>query len=209
MTVPAPVGVKVTLQLEVVAFTLANVQGEPVNEPVAVPPFVSATVPSGADAVPAAEVSLTKPVQVTVWATTTVAGVHDTAVEVVRRVTVTVLPAVGPLPVWTPSVGLYVPLAMTVPELVGVNVTLQLDTVVLTLASVHGLAVNEPDEVPPFVNDTVPPGAEAVPAAVSLTKPVHVVAWLTTIDDGEQVTTIEVDRVAPTVTVLLVPVLPL
>ena len=98
MTVPAPVGVKVTLQLEVVAFTLANVQGEPVNEPVAVPPFVSATVPSGADAVPAAELSLTKPVQVMTCATTTVEGAHVTAVEVVLRLTVTVFPAVGPLP---------------------------------------------------------------------------------------------------------------
>jgi len=98
---------------------------------------------------------------------------------------------------------------MTVPELVGVNVTAQLETVVLTLARVHGLPVKEPEEVPPFVNDTVPPGAEAVPVAVSRTNPVQVVAWLTTIDDGEHVTTIEVDRVAPTVTVLLVAALPL
>ena len=66
MTVPALVGVKVTLQLEVVALTLANVHGEPVNEPVAVPPLVNATVPRGADAVPAIEVSFTNPVQVTV-----------------------------------------------------------------------------------------------------------------------------------------------
>ncbi len=98
MTVPALVGVKVTLQLEVVALTLARVHGEPVNDPVAVPPLVKATVPSGADAVPASEVSLTNPVHVITWATTTVAGVQDTAVDVVLRLTVTVLPAVGPLP---------------------------------------------------------------------------------------------------------------
>jgi len=98
MTVPALVGVKVTLQLEVVALTLANVHGEPVNEPVAVPPLVNATVPRGADAVPAAEVSLTNPVQVMTWETTTVDGVQVTAVEVVLRFTVTVFPAVGPLP---------------------------------------------------------------------------------------------------------------
>jgi len=98
MTVPALVGVKVTLQLEVVALTLANVHGEPVNEPVAVPPLVNATVPRGADAVPAADASLTNPVQVMTWETTTVDGVQVTAVEVVLRFTVTVFPAVGPLP---------------------------------------------------------------------------------------------------------------
>ena len=66
MIVPDDVGVIVTLQLDVVALTLANVHGDPMNDPVAVPPFVNATVPRGADAVPAAEVSLTNPVQVTV-----------------------------------------------------------------------------------------------------------------------------------------------
>ena len=63
MTVPAPVGLNVTVQLEVVALTLANVQGDPVNVPVAVPPLVKATVPRGADAVPATDVSFTNPVQ--------------------------------------------------------------------------------------------------------------------------------------------------
>ena len=66
MMVPDDVGVIVTLQLDVVALTLANVHGDPMNDPVAVPPFVNATVPRGADAVPAAEVSLTNPVHVTV-----------------------------------------------------------------------------------------------------------------------------------------------
>jgi hypothetical protein len=105
MIVPDVVGVIVTLQLEVVALTLARVQGDPMKEPVADPPLVNATDPRGAEAVPAAEVSFTNPVQVTVWATTTVAGVHETAVELVRNVTVTVLPAVGPLAEWTLSVG--------------------------------------------------------------------------------------------------------
>ena len=85
------------MQLDVVALTLANVQGDPVNDPVAVPPFVKATVPRGALAVPAAEVSLTNPVQLIDCATTTVDGEHDTAVDVVRRVTVTVLLVLGPL----------------------------------------------------------------------------------------------------------------
>jgi len=98
ITVPVAVGLNVTLQLEVVALIPAKVHGEPVNEPVAVPPLVNATVPSGADAVPTAEVSLTNPVQVMTCETTTVAGVHETAVEVVLAVTVTVLLALGPLP---------------------------------------------------------------------------------------------------------------
>jgi hypothetical protein len=97
MTVPDDVGLKVTLQLETVALTLARVHGDPVKLPVAVPPLVNATDPRGAEAVPAAEVSLTKPVQVITWATTTVDGVQDTAVEVVRSVTVTVLLVAGPL----------------------------------------------------------------------------------------------------------------
>ena len=63
---PEELGVTDTKQLEVVALTVDNVQGDPMNEPVAVPPLVNATVPSGADVVPAAEVSLTNPVQVTV-----------------------------------------------------------------------------------------------------------------------------------------------
>jgi hypothetical protein len=98
ITVPAAVGLKVTLQLDVVALTLAKAHGVPVNEPVADPPLVNATVPRGAEAVPAAEVSFANPVQVMTWETTTVVGVHETAVEVVLRLTVTVLPAVGPLP---------------------------------------------------------------------------------------------------------------
>ena len=63
MIVPAPVGLNVTVQLEVVALTLARVQGDPVKLPVAVPPLVNATVPRGAEAVPATEVSFTNPVQ--------------------------------------------------------------------------------------------------------------------------------------------------
>ena len=104
MTVPVDVGLNVTVQLEVVALTLAKVHGDPVNDPVAVPPLVKATVPRGAEAVPATEVSLTKPVHVTTWATTTAEGVQETAVEVVLRVTVTVLLVAGPLLLWTPSV---------------------------------------------------------------------------------------------------------
>ena len=74
------------------------------------------------------------------------------------------------------TAAVYVPLAVTVPELVGVNVTLQLEVVALTLANVHGEPVKLPVAVPPFVNATVPVGALAVPASeVSFTNPVHVI----------------------------------
>ena len=69
------------------------------------------------------------------------------------------------------------PLAITVPEFVGVKVTLQLDVVALTVVKLHGVPVNEPVAVPPLVNAIVPPGALGVPAReVSLTNPVQVVA---------------------------------
>ena len=96
ITVPAPVGAKVTTQLEVVALRLASVHGLPVKLPAAVPPFVKATDPRGAEAVPA-EVSFTKPVQLMDWETTAEDGVHVAAVVVGRLLTVTVLLVLGPL----------------------------------------------------------------------------------------------------------------
>ena len=104
ITLPELVGAKVTLQLAVVALTVARVQGDPVKDPVALPPLVNVMVPVGVLAVPAADVSLTNPVHVMTWETTTVAGVHETAVEVVLRLTVTVFPAAGPLPLCEVSV---------------------------------------------------------------------------------------------------------
>jgi len=133
--------------------------------------------------------------------------VHETAVEVVRSATVTVLLEVWTPLEWTPSVAVYVPWAMTVPAVVGTNVTLQLDVVVLTLARVHGVPVKLPPVVPPLVNATVPPGADAVPAPVSLTNAVQVIVWETTTVDGEHVIAVVVGLVPPTLTVLLVPLL--
>jgi len=89
--VPDVDGVTVAEQLDVVALTVVKLHGDPVNEPVALPVFVNATVPAGVEAEPAADVSFTKAVQVTDWATTTVVGDHVTVVDVVRRVTLTVL----------------------------------------------------------------------------------------------------------------------
>ena len=65
---PELVGIIVRAQLEVVALTVASVQGDPVKVPVgvAVPVLLTATVPAGALAVPAVAMSLTNVVQVTV-----------------------------------------------------------------------------------------------------------------------------------------------
>ncbi len=63
ITVPIVVGVNEAEQLDVVALKAARVQGEPVNDPNAVPVLVNATVPRGALAVPADDVSLTNAVQ--------------------------------------------------------------------------------------------------------------------------------------------------
>ena len=65
---PELVGIIVRAQLEVVALTVASVQGDPVKVPVgaAVPVLLIATVPAGALEVPAAAMSLTNVVQVTV-----------------------------------------------------------------------------------------------------------------------------------------------
>jgi len=52
---------------------------------------VKATVPVGVDAVPATDVSFTKAVQLTDWATTAVEGEQVTTVDVVLLLTVTVL----------------------------------------------------------------------------------------------------------------------
>src|SRR5207245_9024484 len=103
------------MQLEAVVLTLASVQGDPVNDPVADPLFVKDTVPPGAEAVPAIAVSVIVAEQLLDWPTATERGAHVTAVEVVLRFTVPVFPAVGPLPLWTVSDQVYFPLAVTVP----------------------------------------------------------------------------------------------
>jgi hypothetical protein len=85
MSVPAPVGVKVTEQLPVASVQL--VVG--VNVPVAVPDEVNLTCPVGVLAVPEA-VSATVAVHVEPLFVTTDDGVQLTVVEVERPVTVSV-----------------------------------------------------------------------------------------------------------------------
>ena len=99
---PEELGVTDTKQLEVVALTVDNVQGDPLSVAVAVPTFVNETVPAGA--LPPSVTSLTNAVHVVDWATTIAFGAQDTTVEVPRRLTVTVLLVAGPLPACTPSV---------------------------------------------------------------------------------------------------------
>ena len=60
---------------------------------------------------------------------------------------------------------------------------------------------------PLLVKLTVPVGVVFVPASVSLTVAMQLVAWLTTTDDGEQLTVVPVERFAVTVTAV-VPELP-
>ena len=88
---PLPVGLNDAEQLAVVALTVVRLHGKPLNDPVAVPVCVKATVPAGEDAVPTPAVSLTKAVQLVDCATTTAAGEHVTEVVVARRATLTVL----------------------------------------------------------------------------------------------------------------------
>ena len=88
---PATEPVKVTLQLPETRVHGLGVPREPVPVTIA-----NSTVPAGVLAVPAA-VSVTVAVHVEAWLTKT-GVVHETAVDVVRRLTVIVLEVVGPLP---------------------------------------------------------------------------------------------------------------
>ena len=91
LAVPAALPVKVTLQLPE-----TNVQGLGVPRlPVPVT-IANSTVPAGVLAVPAA-LSVTVAIQVEAWLMKT-GVVHETAVEVVRLLTVMVLEVDGPLP---------------------------------------------------------------------------------------------------------------
>ncbi len=69
-----------TWQLADVAVGLPNVHGDPTKVPV--PLLVKVTVPVGAVA-PEGAVSVTVAVQVATWLIATLAGVHETVVEVV------------------------------------------------------------------------------------------------------------------------------
>ena len=64
-------------------------------------------------------------------------------------------------------------LSIIVPVVLGVMDAEQLEVVLLTLARVQGVPVNEPVAVPVLVNETVPAGADAVPPAMSFTKAVQ------------------------------------
>src|SRR5260370_42562652 len=97
MTVPAAEPVNVTLQLPATRVHGLGVPRLPVPVTIA-----NSTVPAGVLAVPAAAVSVTVAVHVDAWLMKT-GVVHETAVDVVRRLTVIVFEVVGPLPACTES----------------------------------------------------------------------------------------------------------
>jgi hypothetical protein len=71
-----------------------------------------------------------------------------------------------------------------------VYVTWQLADVAFWLTSVHGELVNEP--TPLLAEPAVPVGVVAPINAVSVTVTVHVVAWFSATDEGEQVIAVAV-----------------
>jgi len=79
---------------------------------------------------------------------------------------------------------------VSVPALVGVNVTEQLPDTRLQLVA----GLKEPPAVPDEVNLTCPVGVLGVPVAVSVNVAVQVEPLLATTDEGVQLTVVEVER---------------
>jgi hypothetical protein len=79
---------------------------------------------------------------------------------------------------------------VSVPALVGVNVTEQLPETRLQLVA----GLNEPLAVPDEANLTCPVGVLGVPGAVSVIVAVQVEPLLVTTDEGVQLTDVEVER---------------
>jgi len=120
MTVPVPVGVKVTLHVAAVAFRAARVHGEPVNDPAAVPVFVKPTVPAGT--VPPEAISWTVAVQLIAWLITTVEGEHTTVVVVLCLADTTVTVTLRVVLLLTPRTSVAFKVTTKVVVVVGLNV---------------------------------------------------------------------------------------
>ena len=82
------------------------------------------------------------------------------------------------------------PVTVSVPAPVGVNVTEQLPVANVQLVA----GVNVPLVVPDEVNLTCPVGVLAVPVAVSVNVAVQVDPLFATTDEGAQLTLVEVER---------------
>src|SRR5712691_10392321 len=174
VAVPVAVAVKVTEQLPE-----AKVQVAELKDPAA-PVSLNARLPVGVTVVPG-EVSDTFAVHDEAWFTTT--GVEQTTmVEVVRWFTV-ILAATLVLPLWDESPP-YVPLTNALPVALGVNMTEQLPGDRLQVVE-----LNEPTG-PVSANVTVPVGVVMGLVPVSFTVAVHMDAWLTITEGGEQLTTV-------------------
>jgi len=173
--VPVAVAVKDTEQLPE-----TRVQAAELKDP-AGPVSVNLTPPVGVTGVPG-EVSDTVAVHDEDWFTIT--GLEQiTVVEVARRFTVMLaVPLV--LSEWDESPP-YVPVTSALPLAVGVNATEQ-----LLDDRVQIVAPNEPTG-PISANVTVPVGVILELVEVSPTVAVHVEAWLTITDEGEQMTLVE------------------
>jgi len=166
--------VKVTKQL-----SEARVQVAELKDPI-IPLSLNAILPVGVTAVPG-EVSDTVAEHDEAWFTAT--GVEQTTiVKVVRGFTV-ILVATLVLPLCEESPP-YVPLTDPLPVALEVNMTEQLPD-----DRVQVVELNEPTG-PVSANVTVPVGVVMGLVPVSLTVAVHVDAWLTTTEEGEQLTTI-------------------
>jgi hypothetical protein len=157
----------------------ANEQVELLKDP-AGPVSVNETLPVAVTGDPG-EVSDTVTVQDEVWFTTT-GPEQTTAVELVRRFTV-MLTAALVLPPCDESPP-YVPVTSAVPVAVGVNATEQLPD-----DKVHVVELNEPAG-PVSAKVTVPVGVTGELVDVSITVAVHVEAWFTTTEEGEQLATV-------------------
>jgi hypothetical protein len=133
-------------------------------------------VPAGALAVPAVEESVTVAVQVK--GCPTLSGlVHVTTVVVVRGLTVIAVELALLSLVKCVESPPYVPMTFALPDVVPVNVAVQLaDAVVPICVRVHGEPVKEPEAVPVAVNVTVPVGAVGFVGAVEVTVAVQVEA---------------------------------
>jgi hypothetical protein len=182
----APLGVYVALHDATPVESSASVH-VPVKLPV--PLLPSPTVPEGVMAVPAPALSVTVTVHELPWLMTMEPGEQPTLVLVERLLTVT--SNVLLLPRCT-ALSLKVAVMVCVLAPLGVYVALHDATPVESSASVQE-PLNPP--VPLVAKPTVPEGVMAVPApALSVTVTVHELPWLMTMEPGEQLTLVLVER---------------
>ncbi len=129
---------------------------------------------------------------------TTTAASHDTPVNVEPagpKLAVNVAGLVVELPPWDVSEGVYVPVTLAVPGVVGVKRTLQLDVVKDPVGERVQLARSNDPLVPVWENKTEPAGGTGFPLVeVSVRSAVHCEGEYTVTGSGEHVTLMVVVR---------------